>query len=135
MHERTQEWVDELPQHAPDDVAGDAEGGDDDEYLPCPSELVCVLFDDSGLDAALDQGGVFWPELDHHLRVMSALVDRIDVERTPQEVLDDPLWALLVDLSGSGAPSSVRSPIPGARIVSIASTCCAFAALHRSPGI
>ena len=96
-------WLADLPAQRRSSIAGEGD-------LPCPSELVCVLFDDSGLDAALDQGGVFWPELDHHLRVMSALVDRIDVERTPQEVLDDPLWSLLVDLSGRALDAMEERP-------------------------
>jgi hypothetical protein len=67
----------------------------------CPdaTELVCGLFDDSGLDELLEDGEVFWPELDHHLRVMSEFAERISTDRAPQEVLDDPLWSTLSTLS------------------------------------
>ena len=67
----------------------------------CPdaTELVCGLFDDSGLDELLEEGEVFWPELDHHLRVMSQFCERIGTERPAEEILDDPLWQTLSTLS------------------------------------
>lgn len=67
----------------------------------CPdaTELLCGLFDDTGLEDLLEEGDVFWPELDHHLRVMSQLSERIGTERPPQEILDDPLWKTLSTLS------------------------------------
>ena len=69
----------------------------------CPdaTELVCGLFDDSGLDELLEDGEVFWPELDHHLRVMSEFAERIGTDRAPQEVLGDPLWNTLSTLSST----------------------------------
>ncbi len=67
----------------------------------CPdaTELVCGLFDDSGLDDLLEDGEVFWPELDHHLRVMSQFSERIGTDRPAGEILDDPLWKTLSTLS------------------------------------
>ena len=67
----------------------------------CPdaTEILCGLFDDSGLDELLEEGEVFWPELDHHLRVMSQFGERIGTERPPGEILGDPLWTTLATLS------------------------------------
>ena len=64
-------------------------------------ELICGLFDDTGLDDLLEQGEVFGVELDHHLRVMSELAGRINTERPPTELLSDPLWTTLAGLSAS----------------------------------
>lgn len=72
----------------------EGEGG-----CPDATELLCGLFDDSGLDDLLEAGDVFWPELDHHLRVMSQFCERIGTERPPQEILEDPLWKTLAVLS------------------------------------
>ena len=83
----------------------------------CPdaTELLCALFDDSGLDELLEDGEVFWPELDHHFRVMGQFAERIETERSPEEILGDPLWRTFATLSGKAlAALEARLESPGA---------------------
>lgn len=55
-------------------------------------EAVETLFDDSGLEPDLGLGRpVFGPEVDAKLGILSDLLRRIAVDRTPDELIDDPL--------------------------------------------
>lgn len=49
-------------------------------------ECVEALFDDSGLGSALEEGDAFGDSIDAQLRVLSEVVDRIEIDE-PYEVL------------------------------------------------
>lgn len=67
--------------------------------LPAPSELVCQVFDDSGLDNLLANGQVFSSAADAVLREMSDLVTKIDLEQDPENILRDARWLELTTLA------------------------------------
>ena len=57
-------------------------------------EAVETLFDDSGLEPELGRGRpVFGSELDSKLLALRDLLQRIDADRYPDEIIDDPLMA------------------------------------------
>ena len=56
------------------------------------SECACRLFDDSGLVVELDRGReVYTQEIDQDLIELGRLLRRVDGNRPPELVLDDPL--------------------------------------------
>ena len=67
--------------------------------FPTPAELVCQVFDDSGLDDALAAGPVFSPEADDLLRQLSTVVESVDVSRHPESWIRDARWMLVTDLA------------------------------------
>lgn len=55
-------------------------------------EAVETVFDDSGLQPDLDRGRpVFSDEIDAELRELGTLLKRVKVDRTANEIIDDPL--------------------------------------------
>jgi hypothetical protein len=64
------------------------------------TEAVCELFDDSALGHALDKGPVFGNLIDDTLREVSRVAARINAERRPEEVINDPLMPELRRLAG-----------------------------------
>jgi hypothetical protein len=60
--------------------------------LPDPGELICQLFDDSGLGDELQSGEAFAPECDTALRELDQAVVRVDVEQPPRELLGSEPW-------------------------------------------
>ena len=64
----------------------------DDRTLPSPTELICQLFDDTGLDEELEAGQVFSPKCDAFLRNLSRKCWDIDVDRSPRLLLEDSNW-------------------------------------------
>ena len=75
------------------------------------TECRCQLWDDSGLGNALEKPGVVYtPDIDQALRDLRIGLRRIDDQRPPQEVLDDPHLVaarslarrLLLELRGFG---------------------------------
>jgi hypothetical protein len=57
-------------------------------------EAVSTLLEDSGLKAELDRGDpVFGAELDGELSELRGVLLRIDPQRAPDEIIDDPLMA------------------------------------------
>jgi hypothetical protein len=57
-------------------------------------EAVETVFDDSGLEPDLGLGRpVFGPEVDAKLVALGILLQRIAVDRAPDEIIDDPLMA------------------------------------------
>ena len=73
-----------------------------------PSELVCQLFDDTGLEHSLERRRgtpVFSAEADELLLELSRLVDRLDdlAELSPSELLADARWRAIQALAASAA--------------------------------
>jgi hypothetical protein len=68
--------------------------------FPAPEELICQVFDDSGIDDALVAGGVFSTDADGLLRQLSRAVGGLDVSRQPARLLADAEWLRVVDLAG-----------------------------------
>jgi hypothetical protein len=68
--------------------------------FPAPEELICQVFDDSGIDDALASGGVFSADADALLRQLSGAVGGLDVSRRPAELLRDEDWTRVVGLAG-----------------------------------
>jgi hypothetical protein len=57
-------------------------------------EAIETLFTDSGLGDELERADVvFGGEVDAELRALLTLVQRIDAQRKPIEIIDDPLMA------------------------------------------
>ena len=75
-------------------------GGD----LPPPGELVCQLFDDTGLDEELEIGTAISPECDVVLRELGRKLDDIDFDQPTRMLLKDPAW----HEAGSMAATAVR---------------------------
>ena len=64
------------------------------------AEATCHLWDDSGLSSALDRPGVTYSvEIDERLRQLHELMRRVDSERSPQDILGDPLLPRIRDLA------------------------------------
>jgi len=69
------------------------------EFFPTATELLCQLFDDTGLDQLLSAGEVFSPPLDELLRKMSTLASQVDVELPAEQLLQDALWKELAAMA------------------------------------
>lgn len=65
--------------------------GDGTEF-PSPEELICQLFDDSGLDDLLATGDAFSPEADALLRDLSRRVDSMNLDQAASTLLKDRAW-------------------------------------------
>lgn len=60
------------------------------------SEDYCKLFDDTGLGDALDAGQIVFNNMtDRVLRDLDATLRKINANRSPQEILDDPLMQVV----------------------------------------
>lgn len=65
-------------------------------------EAVSRLFDDSGLELALDRRvPVFDGAIDQDLRTLGAAVTRIDSTRSPELIVQDPAMAHVRELAGA----------------------------------
>jgi len=61
--------------------------GNNGEYVGCFSEQYCTLFNDTGLDDALDENSTGLPtEIDEKLKLLDKTLSRIDQEK-PQNVI------------------------------------------------
>jgi hypothetical protein len=70
-------------------------GGAAPEF-PSPTELVCQVFDDSGILELLARGPVFSPETDACLLEVSRRVDEVDLEQPPQDLVRNAAWLCVV---------------------------------------
>lgn len=68
--------------------------------FPDPVELMCQLFDDSGVFDLLADGGVFCEATDAALRRLSVLADGLDVEADPGLLLSSAGW---LEFAGAAA--------------------------------
>jgi hypothetical protein len=74
-------------------------------------EAVETLFDDSGVEPNLGLGRpVFGPPLDAKMLALGELLDRIEADRSPDEIIDDPL---MVDVRRAAA--AILEALPGWR--------------------
>ena len=62
------------------------------ELCPDPVELLCQIFDDTGVLAELDARQAFSPKCDALLRKLHRMTNEVDVERPPECLLEDPKW-------------------------------------------
>ena len=60
--------------------------------FPDPDELVCQIFDDSGIDVLLAEGQVFSETTDAALRRLSVLAEALDLHQTPTRLLSSEGW-------------------------------------------
>src|SRR4051794_16853501 len=67
--------------------------------FPTPAELVCQVFDDSGLDEELAAGPVFSSEGDDLLRQLSSAVEGADISGHPGSWLNGVPWARITGLA------------------------------------
>lgn len=67
--------------------------------FPDPVELVCQVFDDSGVDDALAAGTVFSPEADDLLRQLNEAVEAADVSGQADRWINERPWTLVADLA------------------------------------
>jgi hypothetical protein len=88
--------------------------------FPSPTELVCQVFDDSGVDDLLAKGLVFSEATDNVLRRLSGLVARVNLDVRPQELLSSKHWfevteeaALALDMVGADLMASAEIPDRG----------------------
>jgi hypothetical protein len=63
-----------------------------DGSLPSPTELVCMLFDDTGIQEEMESGVAFSPRADALLRQLDQMLDPVDVEIPPSELLASDAW-------------------------------------------
>ena len=63
-----------------------------DPNFPAPAELVCQLFDDSGVDDLLAEGVVFSEATDALLRRLSSLAADLDLNGPPEVLLSSEGW-------------------------------------------
>lgn len=68
--------------------------------ISSPSELLCQLFDDTGLGILLDEGRLaFDPVVDQMLLRLNRLADRVDYGAPPDVLLSSKSWHDVVDLA------------------------------------
>jgi hypothetical protein len=63
-----------------------------DPDFPVPAELVCQIFDDSGVDELLVEGVVFSEATDAMLRRLSSLAAELDLSAPPDALLSSEGW-------------------------------------------
>ena len=66
--------------------------------LPPPKELVCQIFEDSGLGDLLEEG-VFSEEVDGIFRQMDSLAKEVDLDQAPDLLLKDSAWGRFCHLA------------------------------------
>ena len=64
----------------------------DGTEFPSPEEIVCQLFDDSGLDEVLEAGEAFSPECDALLRELSRKVANVRLDQPASSLLEGHAW-------------------------------------------
>ncbi len=62
------------------------------EFFPCPTELLCQLWDDTRLNEFFERGAVFTPALDAAFMELSELHDKVDLDVSISGLHMDPLW-------------------------------------------
>ena len=67
--------------------------------FPSPAEVLCELFDDTGLSEMLALGTVFSEEADASLRSLSEKADSITLDKAPDDLLEDSEWFELTQLA------------------------------------
>ena len=60
--------------------------------FPDPAELICQIFDDSGVGDLLADGRVFSEATDAALRRLSVLAERLDLDQSPERLLSSEGW-------------------------------------------
>lgn len=63
-----------------------------DTDFPAPAELVCQIFDDSGVDDLLAEGVVFSESTDAILRRLSTLAAELNVDENPELLVSRAGW-------------------------------------------
>lgn len=61
-------------------------------HFPEPTELICQIFDDSGVDDLLAEGVVFSDTTDAALRRLSELAARLDLDQAPERLISSEGW-------------------------------------------
>lgn len=85
-------------------------------HFPAPAELICQLFDDSGIDDLLAEGVVFSETIDAALRRLSALAARLDLGAEPEQLVSSGVWLEFVhETARALAMVRGRNPDPGSR--------------------
>jgi hypothetical protein len=67
--------------------------------FPGPEELICQVFDDSGIDDALIDGIVFSANADEILKQLSRAAATIDASGRPEEFVRGEEWKRVVHLA------------------------------------
>lgn len=60
--------------------------------FPAPTELICQIFDDSGINDLLAEGAVFSETTDAALKRFSALTARLDLDEEPERLMASKRW-------------------------------------------
>jgi hypothetical protein len=61
-------------------------------HFPAPAELICQIFDDSGIDDLLGEGVVFSETTDAALRRLSTLAAGLDLDEEPGRLVSSEGW-------------------------------------------
>ncbi|MEZ4376172.1 MAG: hypothetical protein R3B07_35530 [Polyangiaceae bacterium] len=61
-------------------------------HFPEPAELICQMFDDSGIDDLLAEGAVFSETTDAALRRLSKLAARLTLDESPERLALSDEW-------------------------------------------
>jgi len=61
-------------------------------HFPAPAELICQIFDDSGIDDLLAEGVVFSETTDAALRRLSTLAAGLDLDGEPGRLVSSERW-------------------------------------------
>jgi hypothetical protein len=61
-------------------------------HFPTPAELICQIFDDSGIDDLLSEGIVFTETTDAALRRLSTLAARLVLDEEPERLMSSEGW-------------------------------------------
>jgi hypothetical protein len=67
-----------------------------DDWFPCPAELLCQVFDDSGIDEMLKRGIIFSEKIDRELNKLSELANSVNTDHPVETLLSDKHWLELV---------------------------------------
>ena len=84
--------------------------GRDVAGFPSEVELVCGVFDDSGIEEELARGPVFSPEADTLLRQLTLAVDDVDNALEGSALLASSQWLRVVELARR-ALSAIRAAL------------------------
>ena len=61
-------------------------------HFPEPAELICQIFDDSGIDDLLAEGALFSETTDAALKQLSKLAARLDLDESPERLVLSDGW-------------------------------------------
>lgn len=93
------QFLESLRQLGDRDAQRDAWIGLKRPNFPSPEELICQVFDDSGLDDLLSIGPVFSPKVDAVLRELSDVAAVFVPASTAADIDADERWAKIVALA------------------------------------